>query len=80
MDREKLSWEQMKRRFPDEWLLVVDFETDASGQVAAGVVEHHSKDMNQVAQAPSRAKRIAFRYTGESTFMGLRSHAHRHAL
>ena len=44
------------------------------------VVEHHSADMHKVAQAPSDSKQIAFRYTGESTLIGLRSHAHRHAL
>ena len=70
----------MKQRFPDEWLLIVDYETDNSDRMIAGIVEFHSKDMHQVAQAPAQSDRIAFRYTGESTFRGLRSHAHRDAL
>jgi hypothetical protein len=80
MQREKITWEEMRRRFPDEWLLITDFETDPCGALLSGVVEQHSTDMHEVAQAPSDRKRIAFRYTGESTFMGLRSHAHRQAV
>lgn len=80
MERERLSWQEMKKRYPDQWLLIVDYETNNSDQMVSGVVEFHSTDMKQVAQAPAQSDRIAFRYTGESTFRGLRSHAHRHAL
>jgi hypothetical protein len=80
MERQRLSWQEMKQRYPDEWLLIVDYETDDADRLVAGVVKFHSKDMRQVAQAPVQSDRIAFRYTGESTFRGLRSYAHRDAL
>ncbi len=70
----------MKQRYPDQWLLIVDYETDDADRLDSGIVDFHSADMKQVAQAPAQSDRIAFRYTGESTFRGLRSHAHRHTL
>jgi len=80
MERQRLSWQEMKLRYPDQWLLIVDFETDDSDRLVSGIVDFHSADMHEVAQAPALSDRIAFRYTGESRFRGLRSHAHRHAL
>ena len=80
VERERLSWQEMKQRYPDQWLLIVDYETDDSDRLVSGVVEHHSEDMHQVAQAPAESDCIAFRYTGESTFRGLRSYAHRHSV
>ena len=80
MERERLSWQEMKKRYPDRWLLIVDYETDGADRLVSGFVAYHSTDMHQVAQAPTQSDRIAFRYTGESTFRGLRSYAHRYAL
>ncbi len=70
----------MKKRYPDQWLLIVDYETDDSDRLVSGFVEYYSTDMHRVSQFPAQSDRIAFRYTGESTFRGLRSHAHRYAL
>jgi hypothetical protein len=78
--KEKLTWQEMKRCYPDQWLLIVDYETDESGHLLAGVVERHSVDMDAVASSPALGRPTAFRYTGESTFRGLRSHAYRHFL
>jgi len=74
MDR-KLTWQEMKKNYPDEWLLIVDYEVDNSGRIINGKVERHSKDKNNVYQLPALNKSSAFRYTGKSTFAGLRSHA-----
>ena len=70
----------MKQRYPDEWLVIVDYETNEAGWVTSGVVERHSPDMDEAAMPPMVGTPTAFYYTGESTFRGLRSHAHRHAL
>ena len=78
--KEKLSWQEMKRRYPNEWLVIVDYETDEAGRVIAGVVERHSPNMEEAALPPAVGRDTAFYCTGESTFRGLRSHAHRHAL
>jgi hypothetical protein len=72
---EKMTWEEMKRLYPDEWLLIVDYILDETGHLVNGVVERHSKSKMNVYQTPLQNKSAAFRYTGESTFSGLRSHA-----
>ncbi len=71
---EKLTWPEMTKQFPNEWLLIVDFELDAAGRLVAGVVERHSKEKDEVYRHPKIEKSTAFRYTGESAFAGLRSH------
>ncbi len=77
---QKMEWEEMKRAFPNEWLLITDFELNKYGQIITGVVERHSKNKDAAANPPIIDRDTAFRYTGESTFAGLRSHAtHHHA-
>ena len=72
---QKMTWEEMKKAFPDEWLLITDYETDKYGNVAFGTVERHSKDDQEVFALPAIDKDCAFEYTGESTFPGgLRAH------
>jgi hypothetical protein len=71
----KITWEDMKQNYPDEWLLIVDFELDTSGHIIAGIVERHSKEKDDVYRLPALNRSSAFRYTGESDFAGLRSHA-----
>ena len=75
---QKMTWEEMKQHFPNEWLVIVDFEVDNSGHLVAGVVERHSPKKHEVYRLPVRQQSTAFRYTGESTFSGLRSHAETH--
>lgn len=66
---ERMTWEEMTVAYPDEWLLIVDYETDTSGHLLAGVVERHGcKD--EVYRLPAVDKDCAFKYTGESTFPG----------
>ena len=62
----KITWEKMKKKYPNEWLLIVDFDLDESGDLKNGVVERHSKSKEQVYNSPSLDKPAAFRYTGES--------------
>ncbi len=71
----KMTWEEMQQQFPNEWLLITDFELDESGHLVAGIVDRHSKDKEVVYRLPALQRSTAFRYTGESTFAGLRSHA-----
>ncbi len=69
------SWEEMEKDYPDEWLLISDIERDDIGRLKSGVVARHSKDKEFVYRQPALDKPTAFRYTGVSTFSGLRSHA-----
>ena len=67
---EKLLWEEMKAKFPGEWLLITDFDTDESGHLIRGIVARHSPEKDEVYRLPSLNKFCAFKYTGESTFPG----------
>jgi len=78
---QKMTWEEMKRAFPDEWLLITDYESDEYGNVTQGNVERHSKDDQEVFRPPALKKSSAFVYTGESTFPGgWRAHAEHHEI
>ena len=70
----KITWEEMKQKYPEEWLLVVDYSVDSSGHLRSGIVERHSKNKKDIYSPPLLNKPAAFRYTGESTFSGLRNH------
>ncbi|PJC64088.1 MAG: hypothetical protein CO021_06070 [Deltaproteobacteria bacterium CG_4_9_14_0_2_um_filter_42_21] len=75
----KMTWEEMKSAFPNEWLLITEYEVDEYGKVKTGIVERHSTDDSVVFGLPSSEKDCAFRYTGKSTFPGgLRAHAKDH--
>lgn len=74
---QRMTWDEMKTAFPDEWLLITDFETDSSGHLLAGIVVRHSKDDKVVFALPALSQDTAFRYTGESTFRGFRDHVER---
>lgn len=77
---QKMTWEEMKKEFPDEWLLITDFELDKYGEVHSGIIQRHAKSKSEVYHLPRLNKPVAFEYTGESTFNGLRSHAEHHCL
>ncbi|MCB2263890.1 MAG: hypothetical protein LGR52_13300 [Candidatus Thiosymbion ectosymbiont of Robbea hypermnestra] len=70
----KITWDEMKKEYPGEWLLITDFDLDKCGHIFAGIVDRHSKEKDDVYRLPSLNKPTAFRYTGESKFAGLRSH------
>lgn len=72
---QRMTWEEMKKAFPDEWLLITDYERDQFGNIIAGKVERHSPIKDDVYMLPAIKKNAAFEYTGESSFRGFRSHA-----
>ena len=76
--KQKMTWREMIIKFPDECLLITDFDLDKSGHLIAGVVERHSRKKDEVYQLPPLNKPTAFRYTGEFIFSGLRDHARKH--
>lgn len=74
---QRMTWDAMKTAFPDEWLLIADFETDDSGRLLNGIVVRHSKNKDVVYAKPALEQSTAFRYTGECKFRGFREHAER---
>lgn len=78
MKQPVLRWDEMKASFPDEWLLITHYEVDEMGNIITGVIERHSKNRDDIAYPPVVDQNTAFRFTGESRFAGLRSHAANH--
>ena len=64
----KQSWDEMKSLYPDQWLAIVEFETNKFGDIASGVVVAHGKSFNDFPPPPSDRGEIALQYTGESTY------------
>jgi hypothetical protein len=64
---EYLTMEEIKKRFPDEWVLLEDPEKDNTLKVLGGIlVEHGEDDKEILGRAKLRPpKNFAFFYTGE---------------
>ena len=60
---QKMTWEEMKKTFPDEWLLITDYEHNEMGQLRAGIVVRHSKEKQEVFRQPALDKDCAFKYS-----------------
>jgi hypothetical protein len=63
---EVLPLDELKARYPDEHLLLVDFVNNEFGQVIAGRVLCHSKDLDEMYRQGTalRPKSAAHVYTG----------------
>ena len=63
---EKLTWDEIKRRHPDEWVMLVDYAFNENEDLTVGVVYDHdaARDAlyDRCSQAPSP---VAVLYTGE---------------
>jgi hypothetical protein len=62
-----LTIEEIEARFPSEWVLIGDPQTDESQHLLAGTVLFHSPERDEVDQKllELRPPRFAFRYLGE---------------
>lgn len=65
---EVLTADEIEKRFPSEWILLEDPETDKALVVRRGKVLYHSKDRDEFDRTVLRfrPKRFAVLYTGES--------------
>ncbi|MFA5800120.1 MAG: hypothetical protein WC840_04135 [Candidatus Peribacteraceae bacterium] len=72
---EKMTWEAITKKYPDEWVLVTDYEFDEYGEVREGVLIIHSRNKEDVFSYPVESDKVGLWYTGESNFRGFRSHA-----
>ena len=61
-----LTVEEIRERFPSEWVLIGDPQTAETLAVQAGKVLHHSKDRDEVYRkaVELRPRRCAFLFTG----------------
>ena len=66
MTNERLTFEEMKQHFPDEWLLIVDCEFSDNAELLAGRVAVHSKNREDIyAVSGNYSGGRATRYTGK---------------
>ena len=66
MDGELLMIEEMKQKYPDEWLLVIDCELSGNTELKAGRVVEHSRCRDDIHKALKHyTGRVAIYYTGE---------------
>ena len=56
MTTERLTLEEMERKYPDEWLFIVDCEYSENTELLSGVVAVHSPSRADVYDASSRYK------------------------
>ncbi len=62
-----MAIEEIEARFPSEWVLIVEPNTDESQRLLSGRVEFHSLDRDEVDRKllELRPSRFALRYLGE---------------
>jgi hypothetical protein len=68
-DTEKLSWDEIRKRYPDEWVILLDVDgDDLEPEIRAGVVYKHCKHRDQLLVGTKEAlagKSRTILYTGE---------------
>ena len=64
---EVLSYEEIKKRYPDEWLLIAEPVLDDEDNIVSGQVVAHSRNRDEVYRAilTVPGDHIAIEYTGE---------------
>lgn len=66
MTKEHLTIEKMEQKYPDEWLLIVDYELSENTELLSGRILVHSPSRADVYDISSRYKgSAAIHYTGE---------------
>lgn len=63
---ERLTWAEIKRRYPDEWVLVAEPEFDDDLFPVRATVVHHSQDRDAVEEwpVPSGTRHEGLFFTG----------------
>jgi hypothetical protein len=67
---EVLTWQEIERRYPDEWVLLDALEITSSLEVLSGRVVFHSRDEDEVGRksAELRLDDDAVAFTGRDPF------------
>jgi len=64
---DKLSWNQIRKRYKDQWVVMDDWDENEYGDVLAGHVSIHSADRKEISEEMKRKYKkmhLAIRYTG----------------
>ncbi len=63
---EKLTWDEIKSRYPDEWVILAKPEIDDNEDPVAGIVVAHGRDAAEALnQITGRMDHLATLFTGE---------------
>ncbi len=66
MSGEILMIEEMKQKYPDEWLLVIDCKLSPNTELEAGKVVAHSRCRDDIHKALKNYRgKVAIQYAGE---------------
>lgn len=64
MMKERLTWDEIKRRYPDQWVALVDVEWPNMGEISSGVVYAHDPDHGSLLEKQKHLKSAAILWTG----------------
>lgn len=66
MKAERLTIDEMKQKYPDQWLFIVDCEHSENTELISGIVAVHSPSRDVINKASAEYKGgAAIRYTGQ---------------
>jgi len=67
MNAKVLTWEEIERRYPDEWVLIANPELGSEDQVLTGTVACHAADRERVGRKAARLRLAsgALLFTGQ---------------
>ncbi len=68
----RLSWDEIRTRYPDQWVSIIEPESSNTGRIYSGIVIAHGSEKKSVAvqfkeqkKKGLRYKIHSFRYTGK---------------
>jgi len=61
---DKQTWDEIKKLYPDEWVILVDYSLDDNEDVTAGTVLAHSPQKADLRPALADPEDAAILYTG----------------
>ena len=66
---ERMTVEEMSKKYPNEWLFIIDPETrENTTSLVSGIIQVHSKSRDDVSEASGKFKGdAAIRWTGNDT-------------
>ena len=62
---DKMTWEEIRQKFPNEWVALVEVEWPDTGDVQAGVVYAHSPSKKQLIELQKGLSSAAVVWTGK---------------
>ena len=62
---ERLSWDEIKKRYPNEWVCLVDVEPQDLTRITSGVVYAHDPKHGALLEKRRQLKHAAIHWTGK---------------